>query len=71
MGFLKDVQKRYRDAKEKQDKKSWYICNDCGGTMKPIIVQLGGSFREARVKCDTCGQILSMKDAKDTLEQPK
>ena len=71
MGFLKDATERFRMAKEEQEKKSWYVCPECCGTMKPVVVQLGGSFRDSRVRCQECGYTLAMKDAKATLEQPK
>jgi DNA-directed RNA polymerase subunit M/transcription elongation factor TFIIS len=46
----------------------WYICPECGGMMKPIMVEEGGPVRKPIVRCENCKFTVKAEEAKKTLE---
>jgi DNA-directed RNA polymerase subunit RPC12/RpoP len=46
----------------------WYICPECGGTMKPIMVEEGRPVRTSKVRCENCKFTVTDEEAKKTLE---
>ena len=78
MGFFKkNMEKMKKDMAEAKGKyhekmnKQFFICPECGGTMKPVMVQLGGTFTKQRVRCEDCKFVMALEDAKRELKHPE
>lgn len=78
MGFFKkNIEKMKQDmaeAKEKYHEKmneQFFVCSECNGIMKPVMVQLGGTFAKQKVKCEDCKFTMSLEDAKRELKHPE
>lgn len=69
--YVKTAPERSKAIKEKYQHENWFICPDCNGMMKPIIVGLGAAVRESRTKCAGCGLVMSINDAKQQLKRPE
>lgn len=78
MGFFKkNMEKMKKDmaaAKGKYNEKmneQFFVCPECSGTMKPVVIQLGGTFAKQRVRCEDCKLVMTLEDAKHKLKHPE
>ena len=78
MGFFKkNIEKMKKDMAEAKGKynekmnEQFFVCPECNGTMKPVVIHLGGIFVEPRVKCEDCRLMMPLEDAKRELKYPE
>ena len=87
MGLLKKLKKdlsisaakeRYNKELDKQTEKlkekgqyHYYVCPQCGSTMKPVMLEVGAVVRKPKARCENCKFTMFVEDAKRELKHPE
>ena len=78
MGLLKKLKEnvaaskeRYNEELAKRMNEQYYVCPECGGTMKPVMLEIGAVVRKPKMRCENCKLTVFVEDAKRELKHPE